>query len=83
MPCMSTDKQPVPPLPVIATGLYQHYKGPHYQVLGTARHSETLQALVLYHPVEGDGSLWVRPWEMFTGEIEVGGVTMPRFRKID
>lgn len=80
---MSTDKQAVPPLPAIAPGLYQHYKGPHYQVLGAARHSETLDPLVLYHPIEGDGSLWVRPWAMFTGEVTVNGRTMPRFRKID
>jgi hypothetical protein len=80
---MSTDTpRPVPPLPAIALGLYQHYKGPHYKVLGVVRHSETLEALVLYHPIEGDQALWVRPWEMFTGQIEVDGVLMQRFRHL-
>jgi hypothetical protein len=77
-----TDSRAVPPLPAIEPGLYQHYKGPQYKVLGVVRHSETLEALVLYHPVEGDQALWVRPWAMFTGQIEVNGVHMPRFKRL-
>lgn len=77
-----SQERPVPPLPAIEPGLYQHYKGPQYKVLGMARHSETLEALVLYHPVEGDQALWVRPYAMFTGMIEVNGVQTERFRRV-
>ncbi|MFT3858690.1 MAG: DUF1653 domain-containing protein [Aquabacterium sp.] len=79
---MSSDR-PVPPLPPIEVGLYQHYKGPLYKVLGISRHSETLEPLVIYHPLEGDTSLWVRPWAMFTGTVEVDGQTVPRFKHLD
>lgn len=78
---MSTDR-PVPPLPAIEPGIYQHYKGPQYKVLGIARHSETLQALVIYHPLEGDQALWVRPHAMFTEQVTYQGVQMPRFRRL-
>lgn len=80
---MTTQDRPVPPLPAIRPGLYQHYKGPRYKVLGLVRHSETLEALVLYHPMAGDQALWVRPWAMFTGEVDVDGRRVPRFRWIE
>jgi hypothetical protein len=79
---MSQDSD-LAPLPAIEPGIYQHYKGPRYQVLGMARHSETLEALVLYHPLEGDRALWVRPWAMFTGTLEVDGEMRQRFRKLE
>lgn len=79
---MSTDQR-LPPLPAIELGIYQHYKGPRYKVLGMARHSETEEALVLYHPLAGDQALWVRPWAMFTGTVELDGRETPRFRKVD
>ncbi|MDX9874255.1 MAG: DUF1653 domain-containing protein [Spongiibacteraceae bacterium] len=63
----------------IAPGIYRHYKGPHYQVIGVARHSETEESLVVYRPLYGARELWVRPLEMFTGSVEVGGETVPRF----
>lgn len=68
--------QPLPPTP---TGRYRHYKGGEYEVLGVARHSETLEPLVLYRPLRGDGSLWVRPHAMFFGQVEVDGRLQPRF----
>lgn len=63
-------------------GLYQHYKGPQYRVHGIARHSETLEEVVYYECLyENDlGKMWVRPIEMFMGEIEIDGKTVPRFR---
>lgn len=64
-----------PPLP----GHYRHYKGGEYEVVGKALHSETLEVLVVYRPLYGDGNLWVRPREMFLGTVEVGGATVPRF----
>lgn len=71
---------PLPPLPHIALGLYCHYKNLHYEVMGVARHSETLAPLVVYRPLYGEGALWVRPFEMFTEEVDVDGVRQPRFR---
>jgi hypothetical protein len=47
--------------------------------MGVVRHSESLEAMVLYQPLQGDGSLWVRPWVMFTGEVVVDGVAVQRF----
>src|SRR3954471_5235221 len=71
-----------PPLPTEPRpGRYRHYKGKEYRVLGIARHSETLEALVVYQALYGDMGLWVRPARMFT-EIIGGshpGTTVPRF----
>ena len=68
----------------ISTGLYEHYKGKRYEVLGMARHSETLEPLVVYKALyKGDfpeGSLWVRPLSMFTENVSVNGQPIPRFR---
>lgn len=47
------------------------------------RHSETLQALVLYRPLYGEGALWVRPFEMFTGTIDIEGAARPRFEWVE
>ena len=71
----------------IEIGIYQHYKGPQYEVIGTCHHSETLEELVVYRSLYdcetyGDRALWVRPLEMFTGTIEIDGKILPRFRKI-
>ena len=63
-------------------GLYRHYKGRVYSVLGVARHSETQEELVVYRQEYGDKSLWVRPKAMFTELVEINGVTMPRFRPL-
>lgn len=71
--------RPVPPLPDIRPGVYRHYKGQRYQVYGVARHSETLEALVVYRPLYGEGALWVRPHGMFTGTVQVDGQEKPRF----
>lgn len=73
----------LPPLPTLQLGTYRHYKGNLYEVLGVVRHSETLAPLVLYRPMQGDGTLWVRPFEMFVESIEIQGVRQPRFAHID
>ena len=67
------------PLPTLPLGLYRHYKGGHYQVLGVVRHSETLEPLVLYKPLYSDIGIWVRPYEMFCGQLEVEGMIQTRF----
>lgn len=75
---------PLPPLPAgPRPGRYRHYKGNEYRVVGLARHSETLEALVVYEPLYGERGLWVRPAAMFTGTIELGGRRVPRFERID
>lgn len=67
------------------TGVYQHYKGGKYLVLGVAKHSETKEDLVVYVTLyENDmASMWVRPLAMFTENVTVDGKSVPRFRKID
>ncbi len=71
------------PLPSIALGRYRHFKGGEYEVLGVVRSSETLEPLVLYRPLYGEGELWVRPYPMFVEQVEVDGVHRPRFAPID
>jgi hypothetical protein len=70
---------PLQPLPHIQPGLYRHYKGAEYEVLGVVRHSESLEPMVLYRPLYNESGMWVRPFAMFTGDIELGGVPQPRF----
>ena len=70
------------PLPSTPTGRYRHYKGGEYEVLGVARHSETLEPLVLYRALYGEGGLWVRPHAMFFESIEFDGVRQPRFSPV-
>jgi hypothetical protein len=64
---------------VLKPGIYRHYKGPRYEVVGVAKHSETEEQQVVYKPLYGEHSLWVRPLTMFTETVEVDGKTMPRF----
>jgi hypothetical protein len=66
----------------IELGKYKHYKGNLYEVIGIVKHSETLEELVLYKQLYGEGSLWVRPLNMFLEPITIDGYTMPRFEKI-
>ncbi len=66
---------------MIEKGKYLHYKGKEYEVIGTARHSETLEELVVYKALyqsEGE-NLWVRPLKMFMEEVIENGKNMPRF----
>lgn len=70
---------------MIKLGKYKHFKGKEYKVLGIAKHSETLEDMVLYEPLYEDSSakLWVRPLEMFLGEVEVDGKKIKRFEFIE
>ena len=72
----------ISPLPPILTGRYRHYKGGEYEVLGVVRHSETLEAMVLYRALYGERGLWVRPHGMFFEIIESGGLRQPRFAPV-
>jgi len=63
-------------------GIYKHYKGNKYEVIGTAKHSETEEDLVVYFSVKNPGQLWVRPLGMFKEEVELNGDVIKRFLKI-
>ena len=63
----------------IRPGRYRHFKGKEYEVIGTARHSETLEELVVYRALYGDGALWVRPAAMWSETVERDGYCGPRF----
>jgi len=72
----------LPPLPQALSGRYRHYKGGEYEVVGVARHSETLEPLVIYRPLYNASGLWARPHGMFFGEVEIDGRRQPRFAKV-
>lgn len=67
---------------MIKTGLYRHFKGGLYRVLYTARHSETLEEMVVYQALYGEMGIWVRPAAMWAEEVEQEGKTQPRFTYI-
>ena len=67
----------------VQPGRYRHYKGNYYEVIGTARHSETDELLVVYRPLYGECGLWVRPEVMFEEEVTVDGLLQPRFSKCE
>ncbi|MCH4810701.1 DUF1653 domain-containing protein [Vreelandella neptunia] len=60
-------------------GIYRHYKGNLYEVMGIAQHSESEEHVVVYRALYGDYGLWVRPLEMFTENVTKEGHTQPRF----
>lgn len=70
---------PLPPLPSIPLGRYRHYKGGRYEVLGVVRHSESLEPMVLYKPLDENVGLWVRPYVMFLETVIHDGREQPRF----
>ena len=63
----------------IRPGRYRHYKGNLYEVIGTARHSETEELFAVYRCLYGDHSLWVRPLAMFVETVTLEGREVPRF----
>ncbi|MDO1509096.1 MULTISPECIES: DUF1653 domain-containing protein [unclassified Neisseria] len=63
----------------IKPGIYRHYKGNLYEVIGTAQHSETEEKMVVYRALYGDFGLWVRPAGMFAETITYNGRELPRF----
>jgi hypothetical protein len=70
--------------PQVLSGIYKHYKGKYYVVIGVASHSETLEKFVIYahlYPAEGT-AFWIRPQEMFFETVTYEGKTLPRFEYI-
>lgn len=63
----------------VPPGRYRHFKGGEYQVLATARHSETLEPMVVYRALYGDGGLWTRPADMWSQRVEREDYEGPRF----
>ena len=78
---MSEEK--LPPLIATPPGTYRHYKGGMYEVVGTVRHSESLEPMTLYHALYGEQGLWVRPAAMFEEELVIDGKRQPRFERVD
>ncbi len=64
-------------------GIYEHYKGNRYRLLGIANHSETLEKMVVYQALYGEEELWVRPLSMWDEPVEKNGETVRRFRLIE
>ena len=75
------DKDLPPPIET-PPGRYRHYKGGEYEVIGTVRHSETLEPMTLYRALYGGLGLWVRPAAMFGETVEFDGIAQPRFARI-
>ncbi len=77
----------LPPLITTPPGRYRHYKGGLYDVIGSVRHSETLEPMTLYRALYGEQGLWVRPAAMFNEMIQVMGESgpenCPRFTKLE
>ena len=70
-------------VPVIEAGIYEHFKGMRYEVLGVALHSETQEPMVVYKPLyDSPSEYWVRPYGMFVEAVERDGKTFPRFMKV-
>ena len=77
LPCLSLKAKS------IAIGsIYEHYKGLRYKVLGIARHSETLEELIVYQALYGKSDMWVRPAAMFLENIMINGQSQPRFKLV-
>jgi hypothetical protein len=76
---ISLTDQDLPPLIETPPGRYRHYKGMLYDVVGTVRHSETLEPMTLYRALYGEHGLWVRPAAMFNEDVVIAGVRQPRF----
>ena len=67
----------------IQLGKYRHFKGKEYEVIGVAKHSETLEEMVVYRALYGEGGLWVRPASMWNEEVEKEGKKYKRFTFIE
>ena len=78
---MNDNTDDLPTLIETPPGVYRHYKGLMYEVVGTARHSESLEPMTLYRALYGERGLWVRPAAMFNEEVVIDGVRQPRFAR--
>lgn len=77
LPCFSTSANSI-----LVGSIYEHYKGLRYKIIGVARHSETLEELIVYQALYGEGGIWVRPLTMFLEHVVINGESKPRFKLI-
>ena len=63
-------------------GIYKHYKGNRYELLEVATHSETLEKMIVYKALYGNGEVWVRPASMWNEEVEINGKKVLRFEYV-
>jgi hypothetical protein len=76
------DSEPI--VPLVEAGVYEHYKGKRYEVVGVGLDSETMKPVVVYVPLdETTVPFWVRPYEMFLEFVDVDGKKVERFKKIN
>ena len=68
---------------MIKSGIYRHYKNKLYEIIDVATHSESMEQLVVYKPLYGEGKLWVRPIGMFDEEVTVEGKQVKRFTYVE
>ena len=68
--------------PMFRKGIYRHYKGNLYELISIATHSETLEKMVVYKALYGDGEVWVRPASMWNEEVELDGRRVLRFEYV-
>lgn len=67
----------------LKSGIYRHYKGNKYEVIGLATHSETLEPMVVYRALYGEGNLWVRPAAMWNEMVETPNGLVRRFTLLE
>jgi len=67
----------------IKPGIYRHFKGNRYEVIGMAKHSETMEPMVVYRALYGEGGLWVRPAAMWNEHVDKENYHGPRFVKVE
>ncbi|MFA6354429.1 MAG: DUF1653 domain-containing protein [Candidatus Paceibacterota bacterium] len=67
----------------VKLGKYLHHKGKYYEVIGTAKHSETLEEFVVYRALYGNFDLWIRPKAMFLEMVPGNGKMIPRFEFVE
>ena len=67
----------------IKPGVYRHFKGNLYRLLHSARHSESLEPMVVYQALYGEGGIWVRPASMWNDTVERDGISCKRFTYIE
>lgn len=82
------DKPGVPKYSELAKQLksdtqYEHYSGKRYKIINIARHTETLEEVIIYQALYGDLNFWVRPLEMFCGDVEISGQIVQRFKCLE
>ena len=64
-------------------GIYKHFKGNLYELIGIAKHSETLELMVVYRALYGEGGLWVRPADMWNQQVDSEDYHGPRFMLVE